>query len=112
LERPITVLHVVLMCLTGAFVLLLFALRLLWMPAIGGMLEEFGGTLPRSTHLVFHGAFTPGTATLAAAFVALGIWLRRTPLFVLGALVAGGAIVLVVWGSYAPIFDLAGKIEP
>jgi type II secretory pathway component PulF len=111
-ERSITILDVVLICLTGAFVLALFALRLVWLPAVGEMLEDFGGTLPGSTRLVLSMAFTPGAAMIAASFVALGFWLRRTLPFLLGALVAGGAILLVLWGSYAPIFELAGKIEP
>jgi len=111
-RRPLATVDIVLLCLTGTFVMALFGLRLFWVPTFLAMFRDFGGTLPGSTHLVVHGAFAPTVAVLAAVTSAVGAWRGRTGVLVGATVLVGAAIGLVVWGMYAPIFELAGNIEP
>jgi type II secretory pathway component PulF len=112
MRRPLATVDIVMLCLTGTFVMALFALRLFWIPSVARMFQDFSSTLPTSTRLVLHGGFAPGVAGIGAVACAVGAWRRRTGLLVGAAVFVGVAIGFVFWGMYAPIFELAGNIEP
>lgn len=109
---PLATIDIVLLCLTGTFVMALFALRLFWIPSVARMFEDFTTTLPTSTRLVLHGGFAPTVAGFAAVASVLGAWRRRTALLVVATVLVGAAIGFVFWGMYAPLFELAGNIAP
>lgn len=110
-SRTIGLLHVLLLAALGLALVVLGVLRLLVLPRFLLTFRDLGGPLPASTLFVA----TPwGVAAVAAASVALGglgLALRRSAPIVLGILVAGAGIATCLWGSYAPIFDLAGAIQ-
>jgi type II secretory pathway component PulF len=111
MRRPLGTVDVVFLCISPALVLALLTLRVLWVPRLALMFRDFGGELPFSTRLVLSSGFAPAVAAAVVLLVALGTWRRWTGLLVAATVVAAGAIAVVFWGMYAPIFALAGAIQ-
>ncbi|MDI1476220.1 hypothetical protein [Polyangium sp. y55x31] len=91
------------------------------LPAFAKMYDDFasGLVLPLVTRAVL-GHVTPlGGAAGAIALAALGMFARKrgegrlaVGLFLGGIALAIGAVGLSMYGLYAPMFDLAGKVKP
>lgn len=106
----------------------LMGLQILVVPRFAEMYREFGATavLPILTRATLLGAVPVGGAVAALGLGAAGAlaWRRGaegqgTGTGALGAALLGagvvvglGAMALALYGLYAPIFELAGKIKP
>lgn len=103
-------------CAVGALV----ALRMLVVGSFVAMYRDFGApeSLPAVTRLVLT-PWSTVVATLAVAVLSLsGVGLRAATGARIGTALSLAAVVIglssvgaVVWGLYAPIFELAGRIR-
>lgn len=102
----------------------LMGLQILVVPRFAEMYREFGAVLPILTRVTLVGAVPVGGAVVTLGLGAAGALASRrgaegqgtgaigVALLAAGVVVGLGAMGVSLYGLYAPIFELAGKIKP
>jgi hypothetical protein len=102
----------VLVAVAGTELCALAFLALVWQPAVLGMFADFGGRLPAVTRLVLERWFMAAAAAVVAGGAGAALAVRRPALLLAVACAAGAVVIaLVIYGSYAPIWQLADAVR-
>jgi hypothetical protein len=118
-HEPFTALDWIAVVLTGLGVAALVALSLVVAPAFATMFADFANVrLPPLTELALHPWAPPTMGSLSALPTVVALAMRhpdtlvvRRWLVVLGFFAVAGTLALMLYGLYAPIFQLADKIK-